>query len=248
MSAEVIRLPSASSAAASDLETVFARLASIPLATPFGRMLQDVAQLAAEAIPAADDVSVAVLDRGRVVGVGFAGSRLGAALDERQHRVGFGPSFDTARTGRVVLIRDTGHGVDYQDFARLAHDHGVGHVLALPLLGTSADARDVTGSLTVYSAPDRVVDEALFETAERFAQAAASTVSNAVLYIGATLQAAQLQEAMVSRAVIEQAKGVIMATEKCTAESAFDQLRDASTRSNRKLREIAASIVRGAST
>jgi hypothetical protein len=52
------------------------------------------------------------------------------------------------------------------------------------------------------------------ETAGRFTEAAGITVGNAVLYVANALHAAQLQEGLVSRVVIEQAKGVIMATEK----------------------------------
>jgi AmiR/NasT family two-component response regulator len=50
----------------------------------------------------------------------------------------------------------------------------------------------------------------------------------------------QLSEA---RAVIEQAKGVLMAQRGVDAEQAFEILRDASQRYNRKLREIAQGIV-----
>ena len=49
--------------------------------------------------------------------------------------------------------------------------------------------------------------------------------------------------AMDSRAVIEQAKGVLMAQRHIDADQAFDVLRDASQRYNRKLRDIAAGIV-----
>jgi AmiR/NasT family two-component response regulator len=49
--------------------------------------------------------------------------------------------------------------------------------------------------------------------------------------------------AMDSRAVIEQAKGVLMAQRHVDADGAFDILRDASQRYNRKLRDIAVGIV-----
>ena len=49
--------------------------------------------------------------------------------------------------------------------------------------------------------------------------------------------------AMDSRAVIEQAKGVLMAQRRIDADQAFDVLREASQRYNRKLRDIAQGIV-----
>jgi hypothetical protein len=250
---EVISPQAGPSAAVSDLGLAFARLARISLGNPFGAVLYEIARVAAGVIPGADDVCLAVLDRGRAVGVEFAGRRLGVALDERLYPLGYGPAFGSACTGRSVLIRDTSRADGHREFARLAHDHGVAQVLAvpLPLAGSAVPpgdtAGDVRGSLTVYAAAG-AIDEATVATAERFAEGSAVTVSNAVLYVAAELHAAQLQEAMASRAVIEQAKGVIMATEKCSAESAFGRLRDASMRSHRKLRDIAASIVAGAST
>ena len=56
-------------------------------------------------------------------------------------------------------------------------------------------------------------------------------------------QARNMRLAMDSRAVIEQAKGVLMAQRHVDAEQAFEILRDASQRYNRKLRDIALGIV-----
>jgi AmiR/NasT family two-component response regulator len=54
---------------------------------------------------------------------------------------------------------------------------------------------------------------------------------------------AQLQDALANRAVIEQAKGMIMAQSRCTSDQAFDVLRRASQRTNRKVRDIATELV-----
>ncbi|MFJ9906206.1 ANTAR domain-containing protein [Streptomyces sp. NPDC101152] len=53
----------------------------------------------------------------------------------------------------------------------------------------------------------------------------------------------QLRQAMVSRPVIDQARGVLMAAHGCTSEQAWDVLREASQHSNTKLREVAAAVV-----
>jgi AmiR/NasT family two-component response regulator len=52
-----------------------------------------------------------------------------------------------------------------------------------------------------------------------------------------------MQAAMDSRAVIEQAKGIVMAERRCTAEEAFGMLVKVSQDSNRKLRDVAAALV-----
>ena len=53
----------------------------------------------------------------------------------------------------------------------------------------------------------------------------------------------QLQEALDSRIVIEQAKGVLMERNRCDGETAFTMLKDQSQRKNQKLRLIAEAIV-----
>ena len=67
--------------------------------------------------------------------------------------------------------------------------------------------------------------------------------ASALRYDEALTLAAQLENALASRGVIEQAKGILMAAQRCSAEEAFDLLRRASQRENRKLRDIATHMV-----
>ena len=57
----------------------------------------------------------------------------------------------------------------------------------------------------------------------------------------------ELRAALESRATIEQAKGIVMATMHCTPDEAFDLLRQQSQHENRKLRDIARDLVIGTS-
>ena len=57
---------------------------------------------------------------------------------------------------------------------------------------------------------------------------------------------ANLRKALESRDVIGQAKGVIIAANRCTSDAAFDVLRQQSQHENRKLIDVAAEIVRHA--
>jgi AmiR/NasT family two-component response regulator len=76
----------------------------------------------------------------------------------------------------------------------------------------------------------------------------AVAVANAEARWQLSEQARNMRLAMESRAVIEQAKGVLMAQRKLTAEQAFEVLREASQRYNRKLRDIASGIVESTSS
>ena len=58
-----------------------------------------------------------------------------------------------------------------------------------------------------------------------------------------TDQNEQLRSSIVSRAVIDQALGVIMATEHCPQDRAFAMLRSVSQNTNVKIRDLAATIV-----
>jgi AmiR/NasT family two-component response regulator len=52
-----------------------------------------------------------------------------------------------------------------------------------------------------------------------------------------------LRAALDSRPIIDQAKGILMARHGCSAEAAFQMLRLASMRDNRRVRDLAAAIV-----
>jgi AmiR/NasT family two-component response regulator len=72
---------------------------------------------------------------------------------------------------------------------------------------------------------------------------AAAALANASVYQSASELATQLSNALEHRAVIEQAKGMLMALQHCDDDQAFDILRRASQRSNRKLRDVAAELI-----
>jgi AmiR/NasT family two-component response regulator len=59
-------------------------------------------------------------------------------------------------------------------------------------------------------------------------------------------EAGHLQKAMQNRAVIEQAKGIIMGERRCTPDQAFAVLTKLSQDTNRKLRDVATDLVENA--
>jgi hypothetical protein len=67
-------------------------------------------------------------------------------------------------------------------------------------------------------------DDAIRTIADDVAGYAAVVLDNAEKYHSATMRAEQLAEAMSSRAVIEQAEGIIMGRRGCSADAAFDML------------------------
>jgi AmiR/NasT family two-component response regulator len=95
----------------------------------------------------------------------------------------------------------------------------------------------------MYATRPHAFEDSSVELAETIADYVAVAVANAHAHSKAAELAEQMRQAMQTRSVIDQAKGIIMAQNHCTADEAFAMLSRASQRSNRKLRDIAQSIV-----
>jgi uncharacterized protein YdbL (DUF1318 family) len=101
----------------------------------------------------------------------------------------------------------------------------------------------VIGALNIFADGDDGFTHQDIEVARNIASPAAVTLANGRAYRQATRLAQQLEEAMTSRVIIEQAKGILVATRRCDADRAFEMLREVSQRSNRKLHDVAHELV-----
>lgn len=205
---------------------------------PMSAVLRRVAELARDVVPELDDVSVTLLDGRRPRSVVFTG-RLAVDLDERQYERGFGPCLDAATSGSTIAVDTSDPSGPYPDFATIAASRGVRHSLSVGL----PVSQRVIGALNMYSCAAQPASAGSVALAQAFARYAGVAVANAGLYRAAVEETAQMKAAMRTRAVIEQAKGVVMATRHCTAEAAFDLLVRASQHQNRKLHDVAADLV-----
>ena len=119
-------------------------------------------------------------------------------------------------------------------------DTGVRSSLSVPLPYQDA----TVGALNIYSgAREAFATPESLDAGLQVAEAVAVAVVNADAHAQLAEHARNMRLAMDSRAVIEQAKGVLMAQRHIDADQAFDILRDASQRYNRKLRDISEGIV-----
>ncbi|WP_298805199.1 GAF and ANTAR domain-containing protein [uncultured Pseudokineococcus sp.] len=235
--------PSAASAGApapgAAAHPALAALGQIPLDQPLGHVLQQVCDLASQVLVDVDALSVTLVDEaGGARSAAFAGV-VAATLDERQYEDGFGPCMDAARSGGVVRIRDTDADATYPGFSALAHRHGVTSVVSVGVPW----ADRVVGALNLFSTGGAVLDDDSVEVAGVFAGYAGAALAHAALLTSTAEHAGQMQEAMRSRAVIEQAKGVLVAALGLEPEAAFAELSRRSQRTNTKLRDVAAQVV-----
>jgi GAF domain-containing protein len=202
-------------------------------------LLEQVLELTSEAVDSCAAVSVTVVDeRGRYVTAAASGPDA-REVDATQYELDEGPCIDSLHTGRVHHLADLQTEQRWPGFCERARQLGYRTVLAVPLTA----GRDTIGALNVFAAGPNGLSEDDIALAGRIAAPAATTLANARAYGSVSRLATQLQEALESRALIEQAKGIVMARERCSADQAFELLRQASQTGNRKLRDVAASVV-----
>lgn len=222
-----------------DPTIAFAELGRINLAeNDLPGVLTHVAELARRTVPGAEQVSVTLV-RGHTAETAAYTGQLALTLDEWQYQQGTGPCLEAA-TGQATVSVKAMSGEDrWPDWARHAVAAGARSSLSVGL----PIEDEIDGALNLYGVRDRAFDDAAVQLAETFAGYAAVAVANATLYTVTAQLARQMQAAMASRAVIEQAKGIIMGRRRCTAEEAFVILTRTSQDSNRKLRDVAATLV-----
>jgi GAF domain-containing protein len=200
--------------------------------------LSRVADLTVEALPPVELAGITMMVEGRPETAIFTDEEA-PEIDEAQYRTGEGPCLEAFRESRVIRIDSTLRDGPWEEFRETASAHGVRSTLSLPLLVD----KEAVGALNLYSRTEHGFGDEEVETATLFASQAAIVLANAQAYWDARELSSGLSEAMKHRAVIEQAKGVLMAAEGLDEDAAFQVLVSASQRENVKLRDIAKRIM-----
>lgn len=208
--------------------------------TSVERFLEQLALAAVQRDAPHAHVAVSVVDGDSLRLAASSDARV-AACETVAIDAGAGPSIEAVRRRRLVLVRDlatdarwpawdaTRRAFDLRSAVAVPSDLGRDGALTLTLYAHEADAWDVPAIATAAEHArqlGRAID--VFRSARRQAEVNA-----------------QLKAALASRATIDQAMGVIMAQNRCTAQDAFAILRTASQHRNTKLRDVAASVIEG---
>lgn len=197
----------------------------------------EICRITTRVVPACDGASLMSFSES---GPAVAGSSddWTVSLDEMQFEEHEGPCYDASRSGLVFRIRDAAAEARWPNYMPRAVGEGVRSMVSLPMNVENK----VIGALNLYSripdafgAEELVVAEIIAGHASLATQVAASMFRHRDL-------AKQLEEALLSRAEIEQAKGIIMATMHCSAQEAFEVLVAQSQTENRKLRDVASEL------
>jgi GAF domain-containing protein len=201
-------------------------------------ILDAVCAEAVRAIPGADLASITAIRDGEPETAASTDERA-VEIDRVQYAAGEGPCLRAAETGEIVRLPLATAGELWPEFTGHALGLGVGSYLAAPLRvdGTLAGALNLFG----YG------DHGFAETDSRLLRLYTTIVSFGLRttrrYHRARQRAAELETAMSSRAVIEQAKGILMAVHGITAGEAMKRLVAESQHTNVKLRDVATRFV-----
>ncbi len=174
------------------------------------------------------------------------GLRLIASSDERMRLLELfelqgaqGPCLDAFSSGRPVQANAADSRARWPVFAPEASDAGFQMMCAVPLRVRT----DVIGALNLFRGSDEPFTDTEMEIAQAMAEMAAIGLIQERALRERSLLAEQLQAALNSRVVIEQAKGMLAEYLTMNVDDAFKLLRNFARDHNRKLSEVAGDIV-----
>jgi GAF domain-containing protein len=200
--------------------------------------LHEICRIAVRAIPSAEGASLTMFGEQGPDAVAASDS-WAKILDETQYVEHEGPCLDAARTGQLFRVRDLAADLRWPTYAPRAVELGARSVVSLPLTVESK----LLGALNLYARRPDAFDSEAVSVAEIIAGHAGLASQVAATLFRHKELSEGLQQAMLSRATIEQAKGILMARHHITADAAFELLRTASSRRNVKLRNLAEELV-----
>ena len=204
------------------------------------QFLHELAVLAVRSVGAdAMSCGMALRRRGRQTTATACSDALASEADRLQYQSGDGPALHAVQHARPVHVRDTATESRWPRFCRQAASLGIRSCYAAPLVGDGEPA----GALVLYARQPGAFGPDEAERADRFARHASGALTLSLRMASCADQNDQLRSSIMSRAVIDQALGVIMATERCPQDKAFAMLRSVSQNTNVKLRDLAATIV-----
>jgi GAF domain-containing protein len=218
-----------------DLEASLAGLSGLLTGhRPLQETLVRIAEFAVRAIPGADGAGLTMLDDDRAQTV-VASADFVHAVDDVQYGLGEGPCLLAVESRATQTSGSLGGEPRWPRFGPRVGRMGVHSVLSLPLLLPDR----VVGAMNVYAHTKNAFGPEAIRIGELFAEPAAVSVHNAQILAHSQRLAEQLGAALTSRAVIDQAIGVIMSRTGATPDEAFDRLRTMSQSQHVKVSVVA---------
>ena len=205
---------------------------------PVQETLVRIAEFAVRAIPGAEGAGLTMLEDDRPQTV-VASAEFVHAIDDVQYGLGEGPCLLAVESRSTQTSGSLGGDARWPRFGPRVGRMGVHSALSLPLLLPDR----VVGALNVYAHGKVAFGSEAVRIGELFARPAAVSVHNAQILAQSQRLAEQLGAALVNRAVIDQALGVIMSRTGATPEEAFERLRAMSQSQHVKVAEVSRALL-----
>lgn len=203
-----------------------------------GHALRHLARIAVAVVPDGPSCGITVMRNDRAVSEVYEGS-VSARVEDSQYELGDGPGLEAQRTGKVVVSQDLAAETRWGDWPSVAVESGARGAYAHPL----TIGGEVVGALSLYAHEPDLFPEEVQRIADQFAEPAALLLGGLLRRQSQSEVIDQLRSAMASRAVIDQAIGIVMAQRRCGPQAAFGVLRRTSNERNVKLRTVAENLV-----
>jgi GAF domain-containing protein len=219
------------------LESLRALEEILPLQEDLETTMTRVANVSVRIVDGCDSAGVTILEGGEVRTPG-ASDQVAMELDRAQHESGLGPGLDAIGHARTFVVDDLQAEPRWPAFCASAVQRGMLSSMSLPL-----HIDGISGGLNLYSRSKNGFKDVATEPINLLVHRASIALENSKVYAASKRLIEQLNEAIKSREVIGEAKGILMAREGISEDEAFEMLVKVSQSSNTKLREIAQRIV-----
>jgi GAF domain-containing protein len=211
---------------------------SIARTYDLNQMCFDLCETVTEVL-GADGAGVTVADASGALRYVTATNEEAATLERTQELAQSGPCMTAHEDGRVVAVDDVNLHSGWPAYLQVAESVGVGSVLGVPL---ATEARKL-GALDVYSYEKRVWTEENKTVAEVFSDMTTAYILRSTELAEARDLGEQLQTALDSRVVIEQAKGMLASRHGVHVDAAFDVMRSHARSKQLKLADVAHAVI-----
>ncbi|MGN6613128.1 MAG: GAF and ANTAR domain-containing protein [Angustibacter sp.] len=219
-------------------DTYQALAAVVLIERPLDDVLAEIVTIANRALVGAESTSITLVRGDRAWTAAHVG-QLAVDADELQYDDGYGPCMDAGRTGLTMHVPDMSADERWPTYAPRAVERGVLSSLSVPL---PFQGRTI-GALNNYASTKDAFSDDDLRVGEHITSYIGTAVMNADAHADATASVEQMRAALDSRKVIDMALGILIARHHCTADEAFALLSQASQNHNRKLRDLAQSLV-----
>ena len=188
-----------------------------------------------------EGVGVLLLEEGSLI-IASATSPRAESAEQLEVDLEEGPCTESIKTGQQVLVPDMRGTEDrYPRFTPMALDAGIRSVHALPI----GDPDHLLGSLNVVAGEPITLPQSQLRTADLLVDVTVSYLVSIRAHEQANELAGQLQRALDSRVVIEQAKGIVAGRHGMDLAEAFERIRSHARSRGERVQDVSRRICDG---